>query len=371
MRIKIQQFLFGKNHSWQVVGQNIGREFLRLGHSVDFISTDGFEKRFCPDEFLPFVRQEPSGKYDLQLSYTAPHNFPNYLNKNFGGKRFGIWNYEFRNKPGAKKPLLPGFTKFHHAVDLVLPSSNFSKEVFLDMRFPEEKLTVVHHGINLRDYQNPTPWPLRTNKKYKILLNVAQPHKRKALPQALEAFGKAFNRKDDVCLIAKVFKQNKGNHAFDVDFPQIYKTFKQKFPNHAEVEFVYDYIENIADIYASCDINFSATHAECFWLPGLEAMACGLINVAPRYGGLLDFCKDNNSLLINGSIARCDRSSQYWESNPFAVHFVINTNDAAEKLQKSVSEYDKLKDEFIPNINKEILPNFTWEKVVGQILDLC
>jgi glycosyltransferase involved in cell wall biosynthesis len=370
MRIKIQQFLFGVNHSWSIVGQNLGREFIKLGHDVDFISTDGFDQKYCPNDLLPFKKDVPTGKYDLQLSYTAPHNWPNYLNPNLGGKRFAIWNYEYNIKQNNGNHVLPGFGKFYKATDLVLPSSNFTKEVFINMGIPCEKMIVVPHGINLSDFAIECPWTLKTKRSKKILLNIAQPHRRKAIPLALESFGKAFTRNDDVCLVAKVFRQNNKGMTFDVDFNQLYKTFENKFKNHAEVEFVYDYIKDIADIYNACDINFSATHAECWHLPSLEAMASGKINIVPRYGGQLDFCNDANSLLIEGSIVRAPRDHLYWSQNPLSIHFEIDTNDAAKKLQQSVSDFISLKNKFQPNMIKTVA-HFTWENAAKQILELA
>lgn len=371
MRIKIQQFLFGANHSWSVVGQNLGRALIKLGHDLEFVSTDGFEQRFVPDDLMPFVRKEPTGKYDCQISYTAPHNWPNFLQ--YGDKnKFGIWNYEYNNKQSDDKylSLLKGFAKFYKSTSLVLPSSNFSREVFVSMGVPLDKMVVVPHGINLADYQGTDTFKLNTRKTRKILLNIAQPHRRKALHLALRAFGKAFTKEDDVCLVAKVFRQNKKDHPFDIDFPALYKTFESKFPKHAEVEFVYSYIPNIADIYRSCDINFSATHAECWHLPSLEALASGTVNVVPRYGGQLDFCNDDNSILIDGSVVRAPREHQYWETNPFAVHFEIDTDDAARKLQMAVSDLDSLKAKFAPKM-AETAEKFTWEAAAKQILELC
>lgn len=369
MRIKIQQFLFGKCHSWSVVGQNIGRALIKLGHDVEFISTDGKEDKYIPSDLIPFVKDIPIGEYDCQISYTAPHNWPNYL-KDGKKNKFAIWNYEYNRKKDSSRILLQGFAKHYKATSLVLPSSFFTKEVFLNMGIPEEKMRVVPHGINIEDFVEKKAWQLNTKKSKKILLNIAQPHRRKALHLALNSFGKAFTKEDDVVLVAKVFKQNKAGQAFDVDFNEIYRAFEKNFPRHAEVELVHSYISNIAEIYHSCDINYSATFTECFHLPSLESIACGLINVVPRYGGILDFCNDTNSLLIDGKIVRAPRDHQYWEFNPLAVHFEIDTNDAAKKLQLSVSEYNNLKEKFSDNMKKTVSV-FTWENAAKQILDLC
>src|SRR5690606_36077105 len=131
---------------------------------------------------------------------------------------------------------------------------------------PDSHLVVVPHGINLEDFNNKNKYSLNTNKSKKILLNMAQPHKRKAIPLALEAFGRAFNKNDDVCLVAKVFTANKGNTVFDVDFYNILKTYKAKYKDSAEILPVTNFIPDIAELYNACDINFSATHAECWHL---------------------------------------------------------------------------------------------------------
>lgn len=374
MRIKIQQFLFGKSHSWAVVGQNIGREFLKLGHDVELISTDGIELKFIPEDLKKYIKTRPSGKYDLQLSYTAPHNWPRYCDKKLGPNCFCIWNFEFDNKKFDNKnfALLKGFGKYYKDIDLVLPSSNFTKKVFKSMQIPSEKMAVVPHGINVDEYSDPAvkPWPLKTNKSKKILLNIAQPHKRKAIHLALESFGKAFTREDDVCLVAKILKENKTDHVFNVDFDDILRKFKKKFPNHAEIEVIYDYIPNIVSLYKACDINFSATFAECWHLPSLEALASGLINIVPRYGGQLDFCNDENSLLIDGKIVRAESDMLYWQQTPFAVKFKISTNHAAQQLRNAINNYDSLLTKFKNNMQSTV-QTFTWKNAAKQILELA
>jgi len=363
MRIKIQQFLFAKAHSWAVVGQNLGRAFLKLGHDVEFISTDGFQEQYCPEDLRPFRKEAPSGKYDLQLSYTAPHNWGAYTRFGGYGKAMAIWNFEYNGKS-----ILPGFSKNHKNVDVVLPSSNFTKEVFVNMGIPAERMVVVPHGINLQDMEG-SAVELKTKATKKILLNIAQPHKRKAIPLALESFGKAFSKNDDVCLVIKVILANKADQQFDIDFMSVFKTFKNRFPNCAEIEIVNRFIPNLSDIYRSCDINFTATHTECFWLPGIEAFACGLLNVAPRYGGLLDFCNDENCVLIDGKTVRVPRDHVYWQASPHLVHFDINTDDAAKKLIHGVQNYDALKAKFSDNVRKTV-EKFTWENAANQILEL-
>lgn len=365
MKVKIQQFLFGKLYSWAIVGQNIGRALLKLGHDVHFISTDGLNEKYIPEDLRPHIKQSLDKNYDIQISYTAPHNFSQYL-KNGNKNRFAIYNYEY-----SGSNILSGFGKYHNFADKILPSSNFSKQVFLDMKMPEEKLKVIPHGINLEDFKNKNKYQLKTDKKIKILLNIASPHKRKAIPRALEVYGRAFNKNDDVCLVIKVHVNNvkevKKVNSFDVDFYSIYKSFQKKYPNHAEIKVITDYIPNIVELYNACDIQFSTTHCECFHLPSCEALAAGLINVVPNYGGQLDFCNEKNSLLIDVDIVRAPKDHQYWLYSPYAQHSVIKLDDAVAKLKLAVNDYDNLKEKFLPEM--EIVNKLTWDNVAKEILN--
>ncbi len=50
-----------------------------------------------------------------------------------------------------------------------------------------------------------------------------------------------------------------------------------------------------AALYRACDAGVFPYRAEGFCLPILEAMACGLPSIVPRFGACLDFCDDSTS----------------------------------------------------------------------------
>lgn len=358
MKICLEQFL-GTNHSWALVGQNIARALRKAGHEIHLRSTNGYDH--FPEDLKSCIREDLDNNYDCQISYTAMKNFPQYLrhgNKNM----FGIWNYETTVIP-------TGFTKYHKATSKFLPSSQFSKKIFAANGVPEEHMTVVPHGADLDAFQTEKRTPLTSKKKFKILANIAQPHIRKNIPGLLEAFGRAFTKKDDVCLVAKVAIK-KLETQFDVDFRKILSIFHRKYPNHAEIELVTHFIPNIAELYHSCDAVFSMTHAECFWLPGIESMAAKKITIAPRYGGQLDFMNDENSLLIPGKLVRAPGAMQYWASSPYAAMFEPNVDAAVKLLQQAYQQQEELTAKFIPGMQAAI-DVFSWDKVAKQIEGLC
>lgn len=377
--MKICWFGFlGKNHSWSIVAQNISRELVKLGHKVDLFSTNGdqhfpedlrpYLKGFIeentlvtPENFPQVVASKLETDYDMQLSYTALRNFDNYFvrgNKN----RFGIWNYETTVLPKA-------FAKYARGVDKVCPSSQFSKDIFTQNGMTDDKQVVIPHGIHLDRFQNLGKYSLKTNKKYKILCNIAQPHLRKNIPGLLKAWGKAFTKTDDVCLVLKISKKSP-NPMFDVPFNEIFNSFKKEFKNHAEIEIIDTFITDIETLYNACDVVFTMTHAECFWMPGLEGFAANKIVISPRYGGQLDFMNDDNSILIEGKTIRADNRMQYWEPSPYAAVFDPSTDDAAKKLKDVIANYGDYHKKFSPKM-QELLPDYSWTKVAERFVSLC
>lgn len=377
--MKICWFGFlGKNHSWSIVAQCLSREFIRMGHHVDLFSTNGtshfpedlrpnlkgFVEQETPltaDSFPELVGNKLEKQYDMQMSYTALINFCRYFVRG-DTNRFGIWNYETTVLPKA-------FAKFYQCVDKVLPSSQFSKKVFTDNGMPSDKQVVVPHGIYLDRYRNLGKFPLRTKKKYKILANIAQPHLRKNMPGLLKAYGKAFTNKDDVCLVLKVSRKSP-QPGFDVPVDDTINRWRKEFPKAGELEVVDKFITDIETLYNSCDVVFTMSHAECFWMPGLEGFAANKVVVAPRYGGQVDYMNDDNSILIDGRTIRADNRMQYWEPSPYAEVFDPDTDQAAAKLKDLIANYDDYLKKFSPSM-QEIAQKHSWTAAARRIIDLC
>lgn len=349
-----------------------------MGHQVDLFSTNGTDH--FPEDLKPYLKgavdqetiitpeniddlitRKLDATYDMQMSYTAFPNFAKYFIR--GDKnRFGIWNYETTKLPTA-------FGKYWQYVDKVLPSSQFSKKIFTDNGMPADKQVVVPHGIYLNRFENLGKYPLKTKKKYKILANIAQPHLRKNIPGLLRAFGKAFTKKDDVCLVLKVSRKSP-QPGFDVPFNDIFARWQKEYPQHAEVEIIDKFITDIETLYNSCDVVYTMAHAECFWMPGLEGFAANKIVVAPRYGGQLDYMNDDNSILIDGRIIRADEKMQYWEPSSYAECFDPDQNQAATKLKDLIANYDDYLKKFSPSM-QETVHRLSWDNAAKQIIGLC
>lgn len=358
VHIAFQQFLT-QNHSWAIVGQNLARAFLSLSHSVDLVPTD--QDKFLPSDLVAYKRENISisSSYDVQISYTAPINFPHYLSH--GSKnRFAIWNYETTIVPFY-------FLKYFSFPDQILPSSQFSKNIFLENKIPEEKMTVIPHGIDYDGLNSACPLKLKTNKNFKIVANIAQIHVRKNLIGLLQAYGQAFTSKDDVCLVLKVsLKEPKLPH--ELSFQSLFSDFRRKFPKHAEIEIVSEFIPNIGSLYQSCDLVYSLPYTECFWLPGLEGAACGKPSLVSNYGGHLDYLNTQNSYLINGKLIQAPANAQYWSASPKAEMFAPNLDQATDMLRYTYNNQAELKSK--ESSLRNLAQKYTWESAAKQILSL-
>lgn len=371
MKILIRQFL-GKNHSWSVCGWGIAKSLINNGHDVHLFSTDGIAH--LPNELksnlVGYVEENIPGKvygrlpdsnYDCQISYTAMKNFPIYL-ANGSKNRFGIWCYEW-----IGKNILPtGFAKNYKHCDKILAPSNFAKQIFIESGVPETTVDVVPHGIGEEYTQNSTI-KIPTTKSFKILANIAQNHKRKNLVGLLEAYGRAFSSKDDVCLILKA-KEKSVHMAFEVSLNDCLRKFKQKYKNHAEIKILSDFIPDISALYRSVDATITMAHCEGFYFPGLESVVSGKVAIAPNWGGQLDFLNESNAILIDGKEERADPASMYWEAKSNAIWFKPSVDDAIEKLRFAQKNYTTINS----NLEKSkqlIYDKYNWGNVTNQILE--
>lgn len=378
MKISWRGFI-SNNYSWAIVAQNISRQLIKSGHDVDLFSTNGF--RHFPKDLennlvgcslneqtdLPLPKEFKLKKngldseYDMQLSYTALLNFPHYLNR--GKKnRFGIWCYEF----AGQNSLPIGFAKYHNFCDKILAPSKFAKQVFVDSKIPEDKIEVIPHGYNPEDLNCET-LKLNTTKKIKILCVIGQPHIRKNLPGLLEAYGKAFTKTDDVCLVLKVVDKEP-KHMFEVSFKKIFNKWNNN--NRPEVLIFKDFITDLNPLYKACDIVFTMSHSECFWMPGLEGLAHKKIIVAPNWGGQTDFLNTNNSFLIEGKEIPAPPEAHYWAASNYSKYFEPSITDGVDKLRAAVNEVDKTNSSLKNELDKSPT-DYTWGSIANQIIGLC
>jgi len=365
MLIKIQQFLFGKNHSWSSTSIELGRELIKQGHEVDFISTDGNLPQFTPEDLKQYIKTAPRQSYDAQFSYTFPRNFPKYI-ANGNKNRLGLWSFEF--------PILPGWSiKYINSdyCDKFIAISKWFYDICIENKINKDKLIYIPHGINKEQWYNSKPIDsIKKDGMVSWLTDFAQPHYRKNITGTLEAWGMAFTKNDNVQLVMKV-KDKKPEQSFEINFSHEFEKFKKRWPNHAKVKVIKEYLPSMESLYKSCDGLFMIPNSEAFFLPGLQMLASGGVVITSNYAGQLDYLNENNSVLINGKIVRAPANYQYWTPNIQSTMFEPNLDEAAEKLIYATNNISVLKEKFHANLDSSFWDHYSWKSVAEKLVSLC
>jgi len=232
---------------------------------------------------------------------------------------------------------------FSSKVDEMWVPSNYVRQIYLDAGIAPERVFVVPNGIDPQAFNaSVKPYKLKTKKKFKFLF-VGGTIYRKGIDVLVNAYLAVFKNSDDVCLVIKDF----GGDSF-------YKgqTIKEKIQkikaekNSPEIEYIDKTLseKEIAGLYTACDALVHPYRGEGFGLPILEAMASGLPVIVTNGGACLDFCNDENSLLI-------DAEKKYFseknigsnETVDFPWLYEPSLEHLKERLQFAASHPEKLK----------------------------
>jgi glycosyltransferase involved in cell wall biosynthesis len=367
--------------SWSYVISRLMEAFENIGHNVFVCSTNGIGNN---NEFITNQKLLKSvlelqkfgpGKQaiDIDLTYTVPSNFPQRFLANSKAK-CAIYNFEVTRWH-------PDWKRFYHLADYYFPSSNFSAEIFYMNEVPQDKIFTIPHGVDTKVFNSSIPKiKLNTKKKFKFV-TVAEPHYRKNIELLLNAYCEAFTSKDDVCLVLKtkvykhtdgiydIQKNPNGRKAFEIVLGDVFKELYKKFGNNIpEIEILHGFVDNVASIYNACDCHITTTGAEGYGLPILESLSCGLLSIAPRYSGQLDFLNDENGLLIDTKLRLAKNVEQYWTFNPKSQIGQVSKEHTIEMMHKAYKEYDILMEKFRPEM-KKTAESLSWDSAAKKIID--
>ena len=352
--------MLGTSHSWSVTMRSLVEEFSKLGSNLYIDSINGYD--MVPLEWHKMKRQIDNP--DIDICYTLPRNFKDRFADN-SKLKLAIYNYETSVLPAVWKDSVKH-------IDIALPSSQFSKKVFVDAGWPEEKCVVVPHGIRPNDYlDNRRVKNIKTKKRFKFL-NVSIPHYRKNIGLVVDAYYSEFTDKDDVCLILKT-SLSKPKYKFECNvMKEILKVqkkhgrVKRYLP---QVEVIKEKYDSIIPLYNSCDCLVSASSSEGFGLPLLEAMAAGMLVAAPQVTGQADFLNEENSLKVEALEVDAPDRYQYWKPSRGSKTFMPDIDSLRLSMRTAYEKKNSLLAGFDPEI-KRTLNQFTWENAAKQVLSL-
>ena len=242
--------------------------------------------------------------------------------------------------------------KFNKNLDGITVMSSYVKSVLKNsgVKVPIE---VVGLGADHIIKSKAMPLNLKTDKKFKFL-HISSCFPRKGADILLKAYCEVFTATDDVCLVIKTFP----NPHNDIE-KQIAK-IKKENQNHPEIVLINKNLEDayISWLYQNCDCLVAPSRGEGFGLPMAEAMLCNLPVITTGFGGQTDFCKYENSWLIDYSFKKADTHlnvfNSYWVEPDYEnLKYLLKEQIALSEDKKQIKT-DKA--------NSLIATHFTWEK---------
>ncbi len=172
-----------------------------------------------------------------------------------------------------------------------------------------------YYNIKIKSYKKHT--------KY-TFLSVFEWGERKAPEILLNAYAKAFNQKDEVILLCKIFNKD---GSIDIE-----KEIKKLDLPSDSAEIVFLYNMEITDyqmpaLYRSADCFVLPTRGEGWGMPILEAMACGKPVIATNWSAQTEFLHSDNAYLLEvekliDAQAKCPYYKGFQWANPSEEHLI-------------------------------------------------
>jgi glycosyltransferase involved in cell wall biosynthesis len=318
-----------------------------------------------PAEFSPV--EDPGHLQALAERFGAPLSgpadihvclsYPPRVTPTIARRRVIYQPWEYTSLPRA------WFDLFQYQADEVWVPSVYVRRSYVEGGIRPDKVHVIPHGVRPAIFHPAvTPLPLATAKRFRFLF-VGGTLWRKGIDILLDAYTRAFRRRDDVCLVIKDIGVNsyyRGHTAGE----QI--RHLQQDPDAPEILYMTEEVTDneIARIYTACDCLVHPYRGEGFALPVAEAMACALPVIVTRGGACDDYCGDDHAYWLP---ARLTPITIGIEMMAPACVLEPDRDALIAQLQHVFTHRDEGRQKG-RTASQHILSHFTWEQAARAVL---
>ena len=193
-------------------------------------------------------------------------------------------------------------------VDEVWVPTSFNVETFAHGGIPLDRLRVLPETIDFELYKPGAvePWPTAPRRSFTFLTNFVFTD-RKGWDVLLDAWARAFDADEDVCLLLKCV----GIHESP---EEVRRRIDEHLAGRVTAPILLDSnflaLAAMPRLYAAADAYVMASRGEGWGRPYMEAMAMGLPTIGSRWSGHLEFMDDSNSWLVDGRLVDIPESAQ-------------------------------------------------------------
>jgi len=343
---------FDSSYSLAIVNDNLAKSLHSCQDNVRLYSTEG-DGDFEPNKEFLKTDKISNTLYQNKLKnidITIRNLYPPRTNAMSGyHKIIGPYGWEESSFP---KEYVEGFNR---RLSLLTCMSEYVKDVML-----KNGVTIPLYvtGIGVDHILNYEPKKIKyaLPKGFK-LLHISSCFPRKGIGILLNVFEKLVQDGVDVSLVIKTFP-NPHNNILNM---------LKKLPLHVskKILLINEELEpsQINYLYQNCDSLVAPSKGEGFGLPMAEAMLFDLPVITTAYGGQVDFCKPDNSWLVDYSFEKAETHMQLF--NSFWV--APCPKSLEENILKVYNANEDEKKQKTHKAKQFILKNYKWKDVIDRL----
>ena len=347
---------FDSSYSLALLNRETAKALKKLNYDVKLYSMEGFGE-FEPNK--DFLDKNP----EIKNLITKNQDFVDLVSRN-------LYPPNVQNMIGKIKMLHhyaweeSGFVdewseNFNQTLNCMSTLSSHVKKIMIDNGV---YIPMDVSGCGVDHLKNIKSKRINIKTKDFVFLHISSCFPRKGIDTLLNAYEKAFSKKDNVTLIIKTFPNPHNN------IEELLKE-KQKNKNFPDVVLINKDLspEEIKKLYEISDVLVAPSKAEGFGLPLAEAMLEGVGVITTNWGGQLDFCNKENSWLVDFEFEKAKTHFNLFNS----VWAKIDEKDLIAKLKEA---YKTPKKEIKNKAKKgaELLnKQFKWIDVTKRMLSVA
>jgi glycosyltransferase involved in cell wall biosynthesis len=253
-------------------------------------------------------------------------------------------------------------------VDEVWVPSHHVRQGYVEAGLRPERVVVIPNGVDGRRF-HPAAAALDLGRPPEFrFLFVGGTVFRKGIDLLLRAYRMAFETRDGVCLVIKDFGVDS---FYKGQTHQRYIRALQARGDGPAIVYLDATLpeRDLVGLYRACDVLVHPYRGEGFGLPILESMACGVPAIVTNGGACLDFCNEQNSLLVRagkrylpkGLLGAFETVHRPWV-------YEVDVRHLAETLRHAYEHPAELK-ALGTKAGEDARTQWTWEHSARKVLD--